>query len=306
MKTRYIFLIISFLFACPLSSQAQEEKNFPTYEITIKSANGLSETDLGKKNKTDPYAILYVLEKTGNDHYLLREIARTKVVQDTNDPRWDYTTKFTPRNPHEMTEKFMIRAVDEDKKMPRDVAVGHFGFQYTRDVDDKIIQNGTDTKHILNIAEGYRRLPAHDVLNRMPFQVIRPGTVTISIKKIHHDVTVANFIGQKWDQVQPRIQNDNSLNWAYKAQISTDENKDGVILSQSPAPGTSVKHGSTIGVKVGKIQKINVPHFINMRLPDMHLRMRSLNLKLGNQTYRETPNPRLHGRIADQSPAPGR
>lgn len=307
MKIRSILLIISFLLTCPFFSQAQEDKNFPTYEITIKSAKGLSETDAGKKDKTDPYAILYVRSDAGNGKYLLSEIARTKVIRDTNNPKWNQTIKFTPRDEHETTGKFFIRIADEDKKMDRDLDIGTFAFQYTHDVENKIIQSDNYSDNIINSIDlkHFRFFSPRAVWNTITGQKVRPGTLTINIKKINPDVTVPDFIGQPWAQVQARIQNDNSFTCAYKAQVLTDESKDGVILSQSPASGTSVKYGSTIRLKVGKIQKINMPSFTNIRLAEAYFRMRSLNLKLGNRTDKETSNPRLHGKIASQSPAPG-
>jgi len=305
MKIRLIFVIISFLFTCTLSSQAQEGKDFPSYEITIKSAKGLMETDAGMNNKTDPYAILYSLQNAGDDRYLLREIGRTAVIQDTNNPRWNYTAKFTPQNPLEITDKFLIRVVDEDKKMPRDLDIGLFQFKYTHDVDDKIIQSDNYDSNIMDLWKEFRLLSPRAIYNTITFQKVRPGTVTVGIKKIHTNVTVPNFAGQRWDQIQSRIQNDTSLSLAYKAQIVTDDTKDGIILSQNPASGTSVKYGSTVGLSVGQIQKISIPGFTNMLFTDVLLRLRSLNLSIGNKTYEETSNPRLQGKIAGQSPAPG-
>lgn len=306
MKIRTVFLIITILFICQLSSQAQEQENFPTYEITIKSAKGLMKTDPGIKKQTDPYAILYVLEDAGNDSYMLKEISRTKAIQDTNNPRWNHTVKFIPRNRHEMTERFMIRVVDEDKRMPRDLDIGRFNFKYTHDVEGKIIQNDNSNLNILNgEMQGFRLISPRLIWNAVTHQKLRPGTMTISIKKLHPDVTVPNFVGRQWDKVQARIQNDNTLNWTYKAQILTDESKDGVILSQSPSPGTVVKYGTNVGVRVGRIQKVNIPNFINMRPALFQMRMRSLNLKLGNKTIKETSSPFKNGMIADQSPAPG-
>ena len=304
MKIRIILSILSLLSVYSFPSQA-DEKNFPTYEIMIKSARGLSETDAGKNDKTDPYAILYVRSDAGNNKYFLREISRTKVIYNTNNPKWDYTTKFTPRDPHEMTGKFMVRIADEDKKLPRDLDIGCFIFQYTHDVEDKVIQSDNSSVNIINLMEGFRFFSPRAVWNTITGQKVRPGTLTISIKKMNPNITVPNFTGQRWDEIQSRIENDDSLNWVYRAQILTDESKDGVILGQIPAPGASVKYGSTVGISVGRIQKISVPGFTNLRLPDVLLRMRSLNLKLGEKTYKETSNPRLHGKVAGQSPAPG-
>ena len=64
--------------------------------------------NIGKKNITDPYVVVYAAEKLNAYDYQISEIGRTSIKENTVHPTWNHKINFTPKNAHENTNYFYL------------------------------------------------------------------------------------------------------------------------------------------------------------------------------------------------------
>jgi serine/threonine-protein kinase len=89
----------------------------------------------------------------------------------------------------------------------------------------------------------------------------------------------------------------------------TNADQDGVVLDQTPAPGTTATKGDSVDLTVGKFESIKVtvavPNVIEFDLPEARSQITAKGLTVGTITTRTVTNINLDGMVIDQSPRGG-
>ncbi len=282
----------------PLNFDLQQDK-FATYDIIIKSADKLRDTDPGRVDLTDPYIVLYGLQKMPDGKYSLFKIGQTPKIENTTYPKWNYKVSFEPRHPDQMTNRFFLKVIDRDPRMPRDIAIGNAEFRYTADNDSLRVplyySALRNYRHIVNVKDDFRQMHSLDI----------QGAVYISIKRNLPQITVPDFTGHGLKGVVDYIKRTKAFNYTIKTAETMNPEKAGKILSTEPSAGTKTIYGSNIVLYKGTLKKTAVPDVRNMRIPVAVFSLKRAGLKIGETKEQETSNPRSHGKVVAQSIKPG-
>jgi len=85
-------------------------------------------------------------------------------------------------------------------------------------------------------------------------EIEKGSTITLTIAKEEAKATVPSVTGQTCEAAQQQM-TANNLTGTCTEVPTTDPNQDGTVIDTTPAAGTSVDPGSTVTIKVGKLQK---------------------------------------------------
>ncbi|MGX1131861.1 serine/threonine protein kinase/beta-lactam-binding protein with PASTA domain [Streptomyces glaucescens] len=114
-------------------------------------------------------------------------------------------------------------------------------------------------------------------------EVQKGSTITLTVAKEEAKATVPTVTGQTCEAAQQQM-TANGLTGTCAETPTTDPNQDGKVIETSPAAGTSVDPGSTVTIKVGKLQQeqVQVPAIQGQTLKDAKKALQDVGLQVGN------------------------
>jgi serine/threonine-protein kinase len=114
-------------------------------------------------------------------------------------------------------------------------------------------------------------------------EVEKGSTITLVVAKEESKATVPAVTGQTCEAAQQQM-TANGLTGTCAETPTTDPNQDGKVIETSPAAGTSVDPGSTVTIKVGKLQQeqVQVPPIQGVSLKDAKKALQDAGLQVGN------------------------